>query len=749
MNKNRIFDAFTLMVFLLVLSGCVKEGIKTLPPFDEKVVEEDCAVLIIPHNAKVNRIDSIKRGLFSSWSPGFSTQASLLVPAGEHTIICEYSHPEDGWSAKNLKCIVAMERGKTYMLSIALGQNIEVGTGFYLINEAVSFVRDDIIEKIPFIEYLPRPNPKGLIYQINEIDHYPLEESSYEKEPISKKLLISLVGSLWLFITLIFRFQWHLIFMGRLMNRYAVATLVFSIGLIVSGIFIINYNSSGIFSLYLLSTLLLSLGTAGWDSSNGSNKKGLENLGNKKYEKAVSDFTEAVTIAPYGANFRYNRGIAYCGLQRWKEAIADFTVASQLSPNNAVFKKDLAYAREEFTKSGGDESSVSYDVVDPDNKRTIKITIVIMLIEVITLSIVGHVIRPSYQEMTLIASMTEDAGGLAIFILVNIAIVILTIRNVIKFKNEGKTFGGNAQAHGIAFSVLWWLGTLALLVAGFFARKYTAVDTEGMKLSFGVIFSILGVVAGAIIGRRLAEYEGAGAGGGAGVGAVGFGILSVIFVISSVVVVSSGNDFANKLFMGIVGVIIGAIGGAIGGAILGAILGAIGSAFGIGGSLIGGLLGVLGGGALGALFGIFVNGMLVSSIGAVGAAELVLAGSFGLFNIFSPKSEKTYGEGRRVSLVLLWLVALSVGLSSMSSKDSASATQTAIEAPTPEMLTATVTVNALNFRAGPGTNSTVLKTLKKGSTLTVTGDAQNGWIPVEYEGIQGYVSAELVSIEAE
>jgi uncharacterized protein YgiM (DUF1202 family) len=69
------------------------------------------------------------------------------------------------------------------------------------------------------------------------------------------------------------------------------------------------------------------------------------------------------------------------------------------------------------------------------------------------------------------------------------------------------------------------------------------------------------------------------------------------------------------------------------------------------------------------------------------------------------------------------------------------------EIPTITVQIATVTANALNFRSGPGTDSTVLKTLTKGATLTVTGEAQNGWLPVEHEGTQGYVSAEMVSVE--
>jgi tetratricopeptide (TPR) repeat protein len=299
-----------------------------------------------------------------------------------------------------------MERGKEYMLSIALNKSVATGTGSYIINEATSVVRDDIIENIPFIELLPRQNPKGLIYHINEIDEYPLEESGYEKEPTSEKLLIALVGALWLFIIAIFRFQWHIIIMGKLINKHAIAVLIPSIGLIVAGIFVMYYNTNGIFSVYLLSTLLLSVGTSGWDPSNGSNKNGIEKLESKDYKGAVSDFSEAVKIAPYAANFRNNRGLAYCGLQRWEEAVTDFAAAWQLSPNNVTYKKNLADAQEQFKKSGG--GGDSYDFISQPDKRIIKTTIVIMVIEVIALSIVGHAIRPRYHEMTLFTGMTEE-----------------------------------------------------------------------------------------------------------------------------------------------------------------------------------------------------------------------------------------------------------------------------------------------------------------------------------------------------
>ncbi len=51
----------------------------------------------------------------------------------------------------------------------------------------------------------------------------------------------------------------------------------------------------------------------------------------------------------------------------------------------------------------------------------------------------------------------------------------------------------------------------------------------------------------------------------------------------------------------------------------------------------------------------------------------------------------------------------------------------------------------VNFRDNPGTGSNVIRALKAGDTVTVTGDAQNGWIPIEHEGDSGWVSAEFIS----
>jgi hypothetical protein len=60
--------------------------------------------------------------------------------------------------------------------------------------------------------------------------------------------------------------------------------------------------------------------------------------------------------------------------------------------------------------------------------------------------------------------------------------------------------------------------------------------------------------------------------------------------------------------------------------------------------------------------------------------------------------------------------------------------------------TATVTADSINFRAGPSTSHDIIKSLKKGDTLTVTGAIENGWAPVKHGSNTGWVSAELISI---
>jgi uncharacterized protein YgiM (DUF1202 family) len=61
--------------------------------------------------------------------------------------------------------------------------------------------------------------------------------------------------------------------------------------------------------------------------------------------------------------------------------------------------------------------------------------------------------------------------------------------------------------------------------------------------------------------------------------------------------------------------------------------------------------------------------------------------------------------------------------------------------------TATVISDSLNMRHGPSAKDTVIITLKKGDRLTITGDDQNGWLPVEIDDNRGFVNDSYVSID--
>lgn len=61
----------------------------------------------------------------------------------------------------------------------------------------------------------------------------------------------------------------------------------------------------------------------------------------------------------------------------------------------------------------------------------------------------------------------------------------------------------------------------------------------------------------------------------------------------------------------------------------------------------------------------------------------------------------------------------------------------------------TVSADSLRLRSSASTESTVLATLSTGTTLTITGDSQDGWYPVSYQSYTGFVSAEYVTFSTE
>ncbi len=55
------------------------------------------------------------------------------------------------------------------------------------------------------------------------------------------------------------------------------------------------------------------------------------------------------------------------------------------------------------------------------------------------------------------------------------------------------------------------------------------------------------------------------------------------------------------------------------------------------------------------------------------------------------------------------------------------------------------TTSSVNLRAEPDIMSEVLLEIPEGATVEVTGDAQNGFLPVTYDGVSGFVSADYLT----
>ena len=388
MSKGSIRNTFVIVLFVFALFGCAKKGVKSLPPIDKSIAEEECAVLIIPNKVKVNRIDGEKRGLFRSWSSG-SKAATLLVPAGEHSIIFQFSHPTDGWAAKKMNCTVTMDAGNMYMISVALDDKAGGGIFSSAFNFATSFFRDQVIGIIPFTDLLPSANPEGLTFEINETDQTAFDQYLYgsdteaaagnTKISIGIILLGVLIGSLWFFLIRMLSTPIYFYFTGKFKNDHLVAAAVICIASIMAGVFIINYNSSGFIHLYLLASLFVAIGLSTIDYGKSSNERGVaaikgESIGtsgdlagdieniiedlktfklDNDIDKAIYHFNKAIEVSPFSAVFINNRGHAYCLKQEWEKAIEDFTRCCELIPKNNLYKKNLADARAGIPNTSG------------------------------------------------------------------------------------------------------------------------------------------------------------------------------------------------------------------------------------------------------------------------------------------------------------------------------------------------------------------------------------------------------------
>jgi tetratricopeptide (TPR) repeat protein len=65
----------------------------------------------------------------------------------------------------------------------------------------------------------------------------------------------------------------------------------------------------------------------------------------RRMDRAIAEYTEALRFDPDDANVYNKRGEAYFGKSDYDKAIADYEAASRIDPNNAEYGMNLAFAR--------------------------------------------------------------------------------------------------------------------------------------------------------------------------------------------------------------------------------------------------------------------------------------------------------------------------------------------------------------------------------------------------------------------
>jgi len=255
--RPQVFRGFLFGLFVLILTGC-EEEVKTLPPLDEKMAKEECAILVIPSDISVKRIDDES----SSWSGG-KKAAKLLVPAGKHTITINYSQPLEEISAQNLKYTANMAAGKMYMASVTHKKgNIDIFSK--AISKGVLLVQDELIDDHPWLGFIYRKDV-ALDYHITEINQemFDLYLQNWTSD-IGFLLLIFLIVMVWLFLPFFLSEMFLPLFMSNLKKRHKYVANIIGIvsgiaGFIIFCIIIIQYDLSSKFLLYLLSITLFGI----------------------------------------------------------------------------------------------------------------------------------------------------------------------------------------------------------------------------------------------------------------------------------------------------------------------------------------------------------------------------------------------------------------------------------------------------------------------------------------------------------
>jgi Flp pilus assembly protein TadD len=83
--------------------------------------------------------------------------------------------------------------------------------------------------------------------------------------------------------------------------------------------------------------------------------RGWDFYNRQDYDRAISEYNEAIKLEPHNATYYFARGVAYLDTNDYDKAISDFNEAIRLEPNNA---------------SAYNNRGTAYDVTESTTRRS-------------------------------------------------------------------------------------------------------------------------------------------------------------------------------------------------------------------------------------------------------------------------------------------------------------------------------------------------------------------------------------------
>jgi len=446
---------------------------------------------------------------------------------------------------------------------------------------------------------------------------------------------------------------------------------------------------------------------------------------NGNYDGAIAEFNQALDISEFAVTY-CERGVCFHAKGNYEQAIADYTAAFKDVPENVIntlsprilLNRGNAYTSlNRWTKAADDWNDAAWYKKSEEGKQAKK-----LLLE--------HKATIEAQRTAELrefiadekAAKSGDANGmfnLGCDYYNGIGVKENHKKAGIWWRKAAKLGHKDAQTNIDNLDLPKPVSKLSILGA------ICGVIAIGVVPGFGFFRCILGAIAGLIVVKTITYFGKERVGElicitiCTAVGAVVFGLIPGLGIFRLIVGAAIGIGAGMAIIDGeypfpLVGACAGALAFGTRWACMPHSTGAIASFINIGGNLFGGaVVGLIAGFILGKIVGNIVLRIIFIVL------AVVLGGFF---------AGTRYSVPVLSSLISKGIGAVTGAVGSVNAKN-----------------TVTVTADNLNMRAVASSGGRVVKELKKGDKLIVTGEAVDGWLPVKMGSESGWVSEDFVS----